>query len=168
MLIICFVVICLLWSLCCTLHVVCLLLQKTIVIILLCLSVCHLEWLWLVRTLLIGCSVFVWQPTIDKHSSGTSNKCLEPSRIQFSHTRLLEKSTRYSGHQLNQTGLPSATITVWKYSVFSCWSHLFSILYSLAARAMCSACVYDCGLASILCWGSLSHQRFLVVAINTL
>jgi len=63
------------------------------------------------------------QLMIGRHWSGTFSKCRGPSRTQFWHTRLLERSTRYSGRRLSPTGLPSATITAWKFSVCSCESH---------------------------------------------
>lgn len=52
-------------------------------------------------------------------SSGTSNRCLGPSRTLSWPTQLKGRSTMCSGLQLSLTGLPSATTTAWRYSVCS-------------------------------------------------
>lgn len=52
-------------------------------------------------------------------SSGTSNRCLGPSRTLSWPTQLKERSTMCSGPQLSLTGLPSAITTAWRYSVCS-------------------------------------------------
>lgn len=52
-------------------------------------------------------------------SSGTSNRCLGPSRTLFWPTQPKERSTMCSGPQLSRTGSPSAITTAWRYSVCS-------------------------------------------------
>lgn len=52
-------------------------------------------------------------------SSGTSNRCLGPSRTRSWPTQPKERSTMCSGPQLSRTGSPSAITTAWRYSVCS-------------------------------------------------
>lgn len=66
-------------------------------------------------------------------SSGTSSRCLGPSRTQSWPTQLRERSTMCSGPPLSLTGSPSATTTAWRYSVCSLWR--------LTCRA--GACVFQ-------------------------
>lgn len=52
-------------------------------------------------------------------SSGTSSRCLGPSRTLFWPTQLKERSTMYSGLQPSLTGSQSAITTAWRFSVCS-------------------------------------------------
>lgn len=52
-------------------------------------------------------------------SSGTSSRCLGPSRTLSWPTQLRERSTMCSGPPLSLTGLLSATTTAWRYSACS-------------------------------------------------